>query len=57
MSDWKILSKCQTCHKKRLYIAKREISLPQINKTATSKKLMCGNCISAINKALNQNKP
>ena len=47
MTDFKILSKCFKCKKRKLYIAKRGINLP-IGKIAKSREMFCGKCFKAL---------
>lgn len=53
--EFKLFSKCETCRKRRLYIAKRNVTIP-VGIIVKSKKLMCGHCYKAILQGLKTNK-
>lgn len=43
----KILSKCECCHKRKLFIFKRIFNAKHVGKV-TSKSLLCGKCARYI---------
>ncbi len=53
--DSKWFARCETCGKRRLYIAKRQVKLP-IGQKAKSQKLMCRGCFRAVETMLSMNK-
>ncbi len=47
----KLLSKCQACHKKRLYVAKRVFNVKNVGEI-TSQNLICNECKNKMVKML-----
>ena len=48
MTDFKLLSECFRCKRKKLYIAKRVIRIPNGLVNATSREFFCSPCFKDI---------
>ncbi len=49
--EWKLFSKCPRCRKLRFIVAKQMVKLPG-GLEVKSKELLCTNCVTLINKAM-----
>lgn len=52
--NWKILAQCEVCHKRSIFICKREIKVPTISARVTSHSLACRSCGKGMQKAITE---
>ncbi len=55
MTNFRLWSVCDVCHKKKLLVAQRQVTLPMGQK-ATSHDYYCGKCNRSIQAAINNMK-